>query len=52
MLWFIIICIVIGAVVIIPEVRAIFAAIAGLALVGFMVIAAGIFILYLLFARH
>ena len=52
MFWFIVICVLIGAIVIIPEVRAIIAAIAGLAIIGFLVIAAGVFILYLLLARH
>ena len=49
---FIILCVVIGAVVLIPEVRALFVAIAGLALTGLAVIAGFVFILYLLFARH
>lgn len=52
MFWFLILCIGIGAVVLIPEVRKVFGALVVLALVGFAVLAALAFLLYLLLARH
>jgi len=50
MLEFLLVCILIGAVVLIPEVRRFFLVLGGLALVGFLVIAALIALIVLVFA--